>query len=164
MGIFATGAMSAESAGGAGSYSDSAQIGFSVKSPETVTLDLLGFNVLGAGFSSMTLTVQGSNVNSFSETFTTLAGAENFFNSDASSDLNLGSFATGPGSITISYSLNYLNAAGSARGFGFNFNVDPPGGTVPEPSTWAMMLLGFAGLGYAAFRRARTTGRALIPE
>ena len=27
---------------------------------------------------------------------------------------------------------------------------------VPEPSTWAMMLLGFAGLGYAGFRRRRT--------
>jgi unsaturated chondroitin disaccharide hydrolase len=27
--------------------------------------------------------------------------------------------------------------------------------TVPEPSTWAMMLLGFAGLGYAGYRRAR---------
>jgi hypothetical protein len=27
---------------------------------------------------------------------------------------------------------------------------------VPEPSTWAMMLLGFGGLGYAAFRRRRT--------
>jgi hypothetical protein len=26
---------------------------------------------------------------------------------------------------------------------------------VPEPSTWAMMLLGFVGLGYAGFRRAR---------
>jgi PEP-CTERM motif len=26
---------------------------------------------------------------------------------------------------------------------------------VPEPSTWAMMLLGFAGLGYAGYRRAR---------
>jgi hypothetical protein len=25
----------------------------------------------------------------------------------------------------------------------------------PEPSTWAMMLLGFAGLGYAGYRRAR---------
>ena len=24
---------------------------------------------------------------------------------------------------------------------------------VPEPSTWAMMLLGFAGLGFAAYRR-----------
>ena len=27
---------------------------------------------------------------------------------------------------------------------------------VPEPSTWAMMLLGFAGLGYAGFRKARS--------
>ena len=32
--------------------------------------------------------------------------------------------------------------------------------TVPEPSTWAMMLLGFAGLGFAGIRRARA-GRAL---
>jgi Ice-binding-like/PEP-CTERM motif len=34
----------------------------------------------------------------------------------------------------------------------------PPGGsTVPEPSTWAMMLLGFAGLGFVGYRQA--TGR-----
>ena len=26
---------------------------------------------------------------------------------------------------------------------------------VPEPSTWAMMLLGFAGLGLAGYRRAK---------
>ena len=26
---------------------------------------------------------------------------------------------------------------------------------IPEPSTWAMMLLGFAGLGYAGFRKAK---------
>jgi phospholipase/lecithinase/hemolysin len=32
---------------------------------------------------------------------------------------------------------------------------------VPEPSTWAMMLLGFAGLGYAGYRRARA-GRAML--
>jgi hypothetical protein len=31
----------------------------------------------------------------------------------------------------------------------------PPPAPVPEPSTWAMMLLGFAGLGYAGYRRAR---------
>jgi hypothetical protein len=30
-------------------------------------------------------------------------------------------------------------------------------GVVPEPSTWAMMLIGFVGLGYAGFRRARST-------
>jgi hypothetical protein len=34
---------------------------------------------------------------------------------------------------------------------------DPPGvaTAVPEPSTWAMLLLGFAGLGYAAMRRGK---------
>ena len=27
---------------------------------------------------------------------------------------------------------------------------------VPEPSTWAMMLIGFAGLGFASYRARRT--------
>jgi hypothetical protein len=30
----------------------------------------------------------------------------------------------------------------------------------PEPSTWAMMMLGFAGLGFAAYRKARKTATA----
>ena len=29
-------------------------------------------------------------------------------------------------------------------------------GAVPEPSTWAMMLLGFAGVGFAAYRKKKT--------
>jgi hypothetical protein len=33
----------------------------------------------------------------------------------------------------------------------FEFDMGSP---VPEPSTWAMMMLGFVGLGYAAFRRS----------
>jgi hypothetical protein len=33
--------------------------------------------------------------------------------------------------------------------------------SVPEPSTWAMMLLGLAGLGYAGFRRGRPTTSAI---
>jgi hypothetical protein len=35
------------------------------------------------------------------------------------------------------------------------FGIFVIGGAVPEPSTWAMMLLGFAGLGFAGYRRAR---------
>lgn len=34
-------------------------------------------------------------------------------------------------------------------------------GTVPEPSTWAMMLVGFAGLGYAGYRRSRSAVAAV---
>ena len=35
-------------------------------------------------------------------------------------------------------------------------------GAVPEPSTWAMMLIGFAGVGYAGYRSARKRSMAAI--
>ena len=34
-----------------------------------------------------------------------------------------------------------------------------PVGAIPEPATWAMMLLGFAGVGYSMRRKTRTTAR-----
>lgn len=37
--------------------------------------------------------------------------------------------------------------------FGVGSQVVAP--TVPEPSTWAMMLAGFVGLGFAAYRRSQ---------
>jgi hypothetical protein len=151
---FATGAMSGGTAGGATStqYSDTAAIDFLVKTPETVYLDLLGYNLFGGGFNILEFIVSGSNGFSETKTFTTLVDAENFFTSDA---VALGSFTAGSQFVDISY---YLTASGAAQGFGFNFNIDPPaGGTAPEPSTWTMMLLGFAGLGFLAARRARNT-------
>jgi PEP-CTERM motif len=42
----------------------------------------------------------------------------------------------------------------------FNAAFSLTGAVIPEPSTWAMMLLGFAGLGYAGYRRARRVSRA----
>ena len=41
----------------------------------------------------------------------------------------------------------------------------PPGGTtaVPEPSTWAMLVPGLAGLGYAGFRRSKRPIAAFEP-
>jgi hypothetical protein len=41
----------------------------------------------------------------------------------------------------------YTNAAGSTVGF--------VGSPIPEPSTWAMMLAGFAGLGFVGYRKLR---------
>jgi hypothetical protein len=42
----------------------------------------------------------------------------------------------------------------------FNAAFSLNGSVVPEPSTWAMMLLGFAGLGFAGYRHARRAGTA----
>jgi probable HAF family extracellular repeat protein len=44
-----------------------------------------------------------------------------------------------------------INDAGEV--VGYSVVVANPG--VPEPSTWALMLLGFAGLGYAGYRQAK---------
>jgi PEP-CTERM motif len=37
----------------------------------------------------------------------------------------------------------------------FNAAFSVSGSVIPEPSTWAMMLVGFAGLGFAGYRQAR---------
>jgi hypothetical protein len=42
----------------------------------------------------------------------------------------------------------------------FNAAFSLSGSVVPEPSTWAMMLLGFVGLGFAGYRQARKAGPA----
>jgi hypothetical protein len=53
-----------------------------------------------------------------------------------------------------------LGASATASGFSFPSNItvqaqsDAPEAVVPELSTWAMMLMGFVGLGYAAYNRS----------
>ena len=57
------------------------------------------------------------------------------------------------GGSTLAYP-NPSNAGDYAIGmFGPNFTY--VSGAISEPSTWAMMLLGFAGLGFAGYRNAR---------
>jgi hypothetical protein len=48
----------------------------------------------------------------------------------------------------------YVNAAGDTIGFvssPLSLSLTP----IPEASTWAMMLLGFAGLGFLVYRKGR---------
>jgi PEP-CTERM motif len=56
--------------------------------------------------------------------------------------------------LTFGYTL-VADGSYNPGGFGFDLAI---GGAVPEPSTWAMMLLGFAGLGYAGYRSSQKTG------
>jgi hypothetical protein len=58
--------------------------------------------------------------------------------------------------VTITGLSPFTTATFSSTRNAFEFSL----ASVPEPSTWAMMGLGFAGLGYAAFRR-NTKGRVL---
>jgi hypothetical protein len=51
--------------------------------------------------------------------------------------------------VTEFYQISSNGLSGAA-----NDTIDVSGG-VPEPSTWAMLGIGFAGLGYIGFRRAR---------
>ena len=88
-----------------------------------------------------TVTLNGAEV--VDETFTSLAAADAFFADDV---INLGS-VSGAAEITFAYDL----VAGGSGGYGMDLAF---GGAVPEPSTWAMMLIGFGGLGYAGLRRA----------
>jgi hypothetical protein len=47
-------------------------------------------------------------------------------------------------------------------GDGANQNFTLVIGDVPEPSTWAMMLLGFAGLGFLGYRRSTPSRKHLV--
>jgi hypothetical protein len=61
-----------------------------------------------------------------------------------------GPYSFGLTSVTMSESASYtLKAGGELLNRGINESLT----VVPEPSTWAMLVVGFAGLGYAAFRR-----------
>ena len=102
----------------------------------------------GLGFQSMEFYVDGNGSDVFDVKFGNLAAAESFFSDTV---INLGSYA-GPGvDLTFGYNL----VADGSGGFGMDFAF---GGAVPEPSKWAMMLLGFAGLSYAGYRASRKGG------
>jgi hypothetical protein len=109
---------------------------------------LTGFSS-GAGFQSMEFTVTADGVEILDTTFRSLAVAESFFRDDV---IDLGA-DFGP---NIDLTFGYTLVADGSGGFGFDFAL---GGAVPEPSTWAMTLVGFAGLGFAGHRTARQAGR-----
>jgi hypothetical protein len=73
---------------------------------------------------------------------------------------NLGAVLGPAWSDTVAVGLNNLGdiiGYGDYRGGQYGFLLAP----VPEPSTWALLLAGFAGLGLAGYRSARKEGAAV---
>jgi hypothetical protein len=62
-------------------------------------------------------------------------------------------FATVPGQ-SYTYSFDYSNNTGNL-GLATNSLLTATASSVPEASAWAMLLLGFAGLGFASYRARR---------
>ena len=115
----------------------------------------IAFQIVG-----ITGTIDGSSINA---PITATSNYGNYFTTGAS-------FLDGSGT-------NFFLASGEKISFFFQdpptaryrINTQSPGGSayvtassaivaaVPEPSTWAMMILGFAGVGYMAYRRRNQT-------
>jgi hypothetical protein len=66
----------------------------------------------------------------------------------------------GPSSFTITFNQTPAHEGSISDSATFAIPPAPPPGT-PEPSTWAMMIIGFAGLGYAGFRASKKKSAAL---
>ena len=134
-------------------YETTAYFNFTASSPATLYLTLLENASSGAGFDSLTFDIN-SSVGSYVYTFTTLASAETFFTSNM---LDLGDAVDAGGQYV--YLHEFLTASAPTSGFSFDYALGStpysPPPTVPEPSTWAMMLMGFGGLGFAGWRRGQ---------
>ena len=79
-------------------------------------------------------------------------GPLTFTISDAANNLTLSSlgFSIANNGDHIFFASDLANAAGATGGVGALASA------VPEPSTWAMMILGFFGLGFMAYRKKGT--------
>ena len=68
--------------------------------------------------------------------------------------VNFGEFSSTPEGNGIFDATRFLSASLRDQGYTATFTSD---GAVPEPATWAMMLVGFGGIGVAMRRKRRTS-------
>lgn len=136
------------------------QVGANSTANDTFTFNIVGSAALFSGqLSNTALTPGGPGNINFSNIL--LDGMANMFTlvtPPGSAETQAccqpggnGAFLLGTGQHTLSFTAtNTSNVLGTYSG-NFNFALAP----VPEPATWAMMLLGFAGIGMAVRRNRR---------
>jgi hypothetical protein len=86
-------------------------------------------------------------------------GGVTLFSADVGLVGDYGTTGWVPYSFTAPTSGSYTVAASVANAFdnmlSSELRIDAAVAAVPEPSTWAMLMLGFAGLGFASYRASR---------
>jgi hypothetical protein len=118
------------------------QLSFELANNATFTRSV--FNINAATDGSVLIRVEGLNIigGFFQDDFTVDANGQNFF---TVTSIN--------GQLMTDISLTAINGATFEDVRQVRLGGGSVVSTVPEPSTWAMMLLGFAGIGFMAYRR-----------
>ena len=109
-----------------------------------------------AGVYSISLTTSSPDVNFTSAILTGPGGSSNALSKTFDDGTNEAWNFTSPATRTLpsgQYTLSILGTNSGAGSLGGSITIN----AVPEPATWALMLLGFAGMGFA-LRRGRQPG------
>jgi hypothetical protein len=135
------------------------------------------FNVTDPG-SASGVTLNDLTLKFYNSAGTLLGSIDNQFNGDffSASDIGNGSAGfifdiapdeyayvnaiLGSGTVYMALEATVTGVHGGPESFAI-VNLSAPPGAVPEPATWAMMLLGFGGMGFA-MRRSRKRSGALM--
>lgn len=138
-----------------GEFPTNAPVLFDGSGSGAVTLDF------ATGIADLSVSAQANLEGAFTETAMAFSGATLVDTVSLNGDNVLfGAEGTNPlltvtGMDITSVKVSVTNDSLGFALFGGAGNV----GGVPEPSTWAMMILGFCGLGYMAYRRKNSTMR-----
>ena len=95
----------------------------------------------------VTLSIGGASVFTQTISYSEYSGPTDKFTFSGS-----GISVTAGETLTLVFAMSPGQGVGTETGYDLSI-TEMPLSTVPEPATWAMMLLGFAGLGFAAYRR-----------
>jgi PEP-CTERM motif len=127
----------------------------------TPTLTAAAFSITTAGYAAV---IPNANQDGFGDF---KYGVNHTANGTSSSDLifsvaglNFSDFIKSTnGNPNVFFAIDVLGPNGKTGLIGdSDLSINPVIAPVPEASTWAMMLLGFAGVGFVAYRRKRQGG------
>jgi hypothetical protein len=106
-------------------------------------------NLLGGAISAVTLSTFVSPTDGVSPPNGTPLATAAFAGLGTNTSSTVENPGTGPYSLQEVFVIHALGAGDA------NLTIDLTSAAIPEPSTWAMMLLGFSGLGFLGYRKAR---------
>src|SRR6266850_5252504 len=143
--MIALGSMGAVGIGAPLSYQQTANFTFNGTGGGTFLVDFLTNSSWGTGFDSAIFQMSLNGNLLVNQSFFDLLSAQAFFSNDL---FNI-SLDTGPNNIQLTFS--EIMSAG--QGFSFEYAIAGGASATPLPSTWGMMLLGLAVIGYMTYRR-----------